>query len=180
MTGELDASDPAVQAMADQARASFDEATARVAAASRSSGLSSGHTAAIDATRGPAGEFCARLAERALSDQLALCEHLPVDGVPQPTYWLPCRPGKLRCLACLDAAARAVKGTRRNATCDHCGHYRPGSIRSGYMLLPAGVGAIAGQLTPSGSVTVVWKLCATCFDDYLACTDEPPDGPGAA
>ena len=176
---ELDPDNPAVQAMTDQARASADEAAARLVSASRASGLS-GDVAAIDATQGPAREFCARLAERALSGQLQPCPHLPIDGGPRPTYWLVCRPGKLRCLACLSAAGRAVKGTRQDMTCDHCGRYRPGSTRSGYMLLPAGVGEIAGQLTASGGVTVLWKLCPPCFADYVAHTDVPPDDPGVA
>ena len=177
---ELDPNDPAaVQAMADQARASADEAAARIIAASRASGLP-GDVAAIDATQGPAREFCARLANRALNGQLVPCEHLPVDGGPRPTYWLICRPGKLRCMACLSAAGRAIKGTREDMTCDHCRRYRPGSTRSGYMLLPAGIGEIAGQLTASGAVTCVWKLCPACFDDYVAHTDTPPDDPGAA
>ena len=175
---ELDFSNPAMQAMADQARASADEAAARLVSASRSGSFDP--ITAVDPTRGPVREFCARFAERALSGQLEPCEHLPLDQGPRPAYWLVCRPGKLRCLSCLGAVARTVKGTRADMTCDNCRRYRPGSIRAGQLLLPAGVGEIAGQLTASGGVTVVFKMCPACCEDYAASTSELPDGPGAA
>ncbi|MGS2640251.1 hypothetical protein [Streptosporangium sp. G12] len=60
-----------------------------------------------------------RLNTLARQGALTLCSHLSTSA-PQPAFWAPWAPGKIRCPPCAERAYRRIKGTREDKRCDHC------------------------------------------------------------
>lgn len=127
---------------------------------------------------GPAAEVVGRLRDRAVEGRLTTCSHLrPGD----PTYWLPCKPGTLRCERCLGGASTAMD---RNPVCDRCG--APGADQLGYLKVLPSVVEAAPRVVVSEPIIMVWKACKACAEEHeaqypeLARPDGPPDGPEAA
>ena len=153
---------PELTALLDQADAASRDATEVLAA------MADAGAGQLCQTRqaGPAAEIVTQFAAKAAAGRLTFCPHLPTHG-PAPAQWVPYRPGRLRCAACLAAAARSMRGTREDATCDRCRRYRPGSIYPSSLLLPPVVVDAPGFLAATGPVTVHYGLCGACHAEQL-------------
>lgn len=149
---------PATAALADQAKAASREAVNALHTLARRGGTTI-HTAPI----GPiTATILGRLAARALTRQLALCDHLSLTA-PRPAFWAAWAPHQIRCAHCCETAAAHIHGTTEDHTCDHCGRVSD-VIHAVAAQLPAVVlGARAGrQPFAVPPVQVQFGLCPGC------------------
>lgn len=155
--------------MVDQAEAANREAVASLAAFAEVEG----HEHAYSYAAGPVRRVLERLGERITDGRVTRCPHLPAD--PTPCIWVSYRPGRLRCRACASKAARSVRGTREDSTCDSCRRRRPGGIWSVTTLLRPVVLDRSGQPpVAAGPIVVHLGLCGSCHAEQELYRTEPP------
>jgi hypothetical protein len=162
---------PAAQALLDQADVAGRDGAAILTA------LAGQLDAAITdvAPNGPLTELLRGFVRRYLSGGVGCCPHLGRSAVP--SWWLPAKPGRLRCLTCTQNAASLTP--RHRERCDHCGRVR-NPLRAGVVLLPPVVleDLVAGSAVAVGPVAVLHQFCSGCE----AVTDSTPsvDGSGTS
>lgn len=120
-----------------------------------------GHLSA-QAPRGPAAAVLRQFVDRAATGHLTGCGHL--SDSPEPLWWVPHRPGKLRCADCCAAAGRAIRGTREDRRCDACRRVRSTIVATAAALSPIVVDLPGLPPVASGPVIVLFGLCPPCRD----------------
>jgi hypothetical protein len=155
---------PAVRALMDQAGVAARDGTEILTA------LAGQLDAAITdgvAPDGPVAELLRGFTHRYLAGDIGLCPHLSRSA--QPSWWLPARPGRLRCLNCARNTTRTI--SRRRDRCDRCRRVRH-PLQAGVVLTPPLVveDVTGGSATAVGPVAVIFQLCRDC----QATTDAPP------
>lgn len=108
----------------------------------------------------------AKLFSRLLAGQLRLCPHLSWTA-PQPAFWLPWAPGKLRCAGCNAAQGRRIRGTREDNICDGCGKYSP-RIHCDTANAPPMVVDTQRDLGCFPPLLIQYGLCPACQEADLA------------
>lgn len=105
----------------------------------------------------------ARMAAWYIDGTTNLCRHLS-PYAPQPGFWCPWQPGRIRCGRCFGQAGSRVKGTRADHTCDDCGRYAYGALRVFSASVPGKVLDLESQHRPSAwpPTTLVFGLCPEC------------------
>lgn len=102
---------------------------------------------------------------------ISYCPHLTQSA--GPSWWLPAKPGRLRCLTCTQHASGT--NPRHRDRCDHCNRVR-NPLQSGVLLIPPIVlEDLTGTATAVGPVVVIYQLCQTC---HAATADPPPPEDG--
>lgn len=145
---------PAAVALADQAQVAGRDGAALLVA------LAGQAAAAITSgvPDGPAAELLARFTRRFLTGDITGCEHL--SHGPEPSWWLPTRPGRLRCSAC---ALRASQRTPRHRDrCDHCEKIRHPLHARLVLVPPIVLEDLTGAAVGVGPVTIAYHLCPDC------------------
>lgn len=105
----------ASSALLDQAQAATSDAGRIVAflAAREGGELRSG---TVNGTS-PTAVIVRRLQIRLIVGGVTMCPH--VAGIA-PVYWVAWAPGRLRCVQCVEASARRIRGTAEDNKCDCC------------------------------------------------------------
>lgn len=108
-------------------------------------------------------EFITDMTARALRGQLTFCRHLTWTSM-EPTWWVPYRPGRLRCVSCVEAVARGIKGTAEDSRCDAC-HRHSNPIMSTQLALPAAVLDLGPDMPAARRAPIIVSagLCDDCF-----------------
>jgi len=144
---------PATTALADQAAAATIHATQILA------GITAADRRYQPRTQGPVTTaIIQKLAGRANRGQLTLCPHLSWTA-PEPSFWCPWAPGRLRCAPCIETVQERIRGTPEDRRCDHC-HTITALIQAYRMRLPAIVDINEALCLPP--VVGIFGLCTAC------------------
>jgi hypothetical protein len=107
-----------------------------------------------------------QLFDRADSGKLTLCPHLN-PASPEPSFWLPYAPGRIRCAECNVAAGRRITGTAEDNCCDYC-RETSAEIFNVAGQLPPIVADLPGCLAALGPLTIMFGLCPDCHSRITA------------
>jgi hypothetical protein len=113
--------------------------------------------------RGIAG----RMTSRAARGQLTFCPHI-TPSAPQPMFWVPWAPGRLRCPACVTAAQKRIRGTKEDNICDNCRRHSAMIHNEGAQPAPAVVLDMPSSAAAFGPVTVLFGLCPSCHEEAFS------------
>lgn len=104
-----------------------------------------------------------RLAARFVDGRLTMCEHWS-PLAPQPAFWAPSQPGRLRCMPCHLYAGRRLAGTDKDHSCDQCGRYAFRGLLMASLSLPGGLVDLAPGLPPVAlpPTTILFGQCSAC------------------
>jgi len=115
-----------------------------------------------DATPSTGAQVVAlRFTERAGRGQISLCQHLSVTA-PNPAFWTPWAPGRIRCSACSAQSAQRIKGTPEDRRCDSCQHDSGGSIYQNAVLIPAASLKLPELIAIQLPIVIIFGLCPSC------------------
>jgi hypothetical protein len=148
---------PATTALADQAAAATIHATSLLTGLRAADGDSY-----RPRTQGAVTTALIRkLNDRLDRGQLDLCGHLSWTA-PEPVFWCPWAPGRLRCAHCTETVQVRTRGTTEDRRCDACRAIAP-LIHAQLMRLPA---VVADDIEPRclPPVIIIFGLCTACQD----------------
>lgn len=145
---------PAAQALTDQADVAARDGT--VILAGLAGQLDSHITTGVP--DGPVSGILARFAHRYLAGEIGHCPHLA--GGPEPSWWLPGKPGRLRCLRCARRASDTTPPRRER--CDHCRRVRR-PLHAGLVMVPPIIREdLTGSAEAVGPIAIAFQLCPAC------------------